>query len=656
MQISASNVLKALTSVSSLNHVKVFRRHLAIDSKGLFAMSGQPHSSADSHAAVVDVRAGGGVPAAEREVKDIQRFSPVVVDYLKKIHSTIGDPSSAPLREEIAQFQKRQQCFASDRLHAAKAKSELLIDFSEFLAFFSSNECNVLAPPKPLDLSLPISNYFISSSHNTYLTGNQLYGQASADAYKNVLIRGCRCVEIDVWDGLPPSDNDKKEEDAIKGEEGKSGLRGRVKGELSKVTSKTKSPSKSPLERQGSSYDMPGDEDMPKPWRSQSNRAEPRVLHGHTRTKEVPFRTVCKAIRKYAFASSDLPVIVSLELHTNHDQQEVMVEIMEEYWKNILVHLPKDREDLPEELALPSLAEVRNKILIKVKYSPKSPPSKTESTSDTLSKQAQNLKLHSDAEDPLTPIASNSSSASTSEDEKDATKPEKQPQRKILSSLSRLGIYTRSCHFKSFTQPEAQLPTHVFALSETKLMSIHESQPSALFTHNKSFLMRAYPKGTRLSSSNLDPGVFWRQGVQMVALNWQRWDEGTMLNEAMFAGTGGWVAKPAGYRSRDGATTHQREAGGRGVLDLRIEVLAAQDVPLLEGKREVRPSVKCELHVEKEEERRDEPIPGGGRSKDAEIKQRTKVAKVRDGGADFGGEVISFEEVNGVVPELSFLR
>ena len=52
---------------------------------------------------------------------------------------------------------------------------------------------------------------------------------------------------------------------------------------------------------------------MPKPWVSASTatRAEPRVLHGHTLTKEVPFRDVCAAIRdaafvaRYAHASSD---------------------------------------------------------------------------------------------------------------------------------------------------------------------------------------------------------------------------------------------------------------------------------------------------------------------------------------------------------------
>ena len=33
----------------------------------------------------------------------------------------------------------------------------------------------------------------------------------------------------------------------------------------------------------------------------------------------------------------------------------------------------------------------------------------------------------------------------------------------------------------------------------------------------------------------------------MVALNWQSWDKGMMLNEGMFAGEQGWVLKPDGF-------------------------------------------------------------------------------------------------------------
>ncbi|KZO97253.1 PLC-like phosphodiesterase [Calocera viscosa TUFC12733] len=57
----------------------------------------------------------------------------------------------------------------------------------------------VLTVPEEDD-SHPIADYFISTSHNTYLLHNQLYGQSSADSYTHVLSRHARCIEIDAWD------------------------------------------------------------------------------------------------------------------------------------------------------------------------------------------------------------------------------------------------------------------------------------------------------------------------------------------------------------------------------------------------------------------------------------------------------------------------
>jgi phosphatidylinositol phospholipase C delta len=59
---------------------------------------------------------------------------------------------------------------------------------------------HVDVPSSIRDRSHPLPEYFISSSHNTYLTAHQLYGSSTATAYETALLNGARCVEIDAWD------------------------------------------------------------------------------------------------------------------------------------------------------------------------------------------------------------------------------------------------------------------------------------------------------------------------------------------------------------------------------------------------------------------------------------------------------------------------
>ena len=50
-------------------------------------------------------------------------------------------------------------------------------------------------------MRFPLHCYFVASSHNTYLERDQLRGPSSASAYLSAVQRGCRCVELDCWDG-----------------------------------------------------------------------------------------------------------------------------------------------------------------------------------------------------------------------------------------------------------------------------------------------------------------------------------------------------------------------------------------------------------------------------------------------------------------------
>lgn len=416
--------------------------------------------------------------------------------------------------------------------------------FSSYVSS-ASNGIYASSPPKSR-FDRPLNEYFISSSHNTYLLGRQVAGASSTEAYITALTQGCRCVEIDCWDGAD---------------------------------------------------------------------GRPIVSHGRTMTTSVLFADCISVINRYAFVTCDFPVILSLEVHCNPEQQLAMVKIMKDIFKDHLILEPL----MGSSSVLPSPEKLKGRILVKVKTcdeteggmrqepTPSYTPSgrKRSSSSPFMRPSAADLSMAAslplsspptiglDGPGPMLTHDRRShtttSMSSATEDSDGALMPiqkenKRRQKSKITKPLSDLGVYTKGYKWQSFASTESQRYNHVYSFAERSFEGIcRDPENKALFEkHNRKYLTRVYPSGFRLRSSNFDPLNFWRRGVQMAALNWQTYDIGMQMNQAMFAaGTDrtGYILKPESLRMPDPLDTAKKLKTERKLVQFSVDVISAQQLP-----------------------------------------------------------------------------
>ncbi|KAI0021397.1 PLC-like phosphodiesterase [Xylariomycetidae sp. FL0641] len=596
---------------------------------------------------------GDGIDGA----KDIY-LSAAIQNHLRELYKKLCRNQSTLSRQAFKNFLETEQGEEAHKI--AQELTEERYRYERFLEIWWMKF--TLEAEKPAaqekDLTQPISNYFINSSHNTYLVGNQLTSRSTAESYRRVLRKGCRCIEIDVWDGesttssLAPTRTESRTPSLQHGrhlsasslhtaaQNAAASIKDSVLSGIEKVSSHSPQPSNSLLTPASAADKSDAESRLERSRSSSLRRDEPVVKHafkgieafkGFALMQPVGFRDVCRAIKEVAFESTHLPIIISLEVNAAPEWQEKMVRIMKQEWAGYLVDAPN--ENCPTS-RMPRLEELLDKILIKVKKAKASPTLEDRPTMSTLA------PMSTRDDDP----------ASGSEDDRPVSSTSKKPKIAICESLSNLAIYTHSEHFQTFDAPVAKIPSHIFSINHSRIMDLARTKRDELLAHNRHFFMRAYPDVVRrVDSSNDDPSPLWRQGVQMVAMNWQSWDEGMMLNQAMFSGEEGWVLKPPRYRSDESSDLTSQEAPNS-MFDLIIRVVAGQDIPLpkdikSKNAKAFQPFVKCELHVE-------EPEVGSGASSN-DYKAETRVDKSDH--PEFNHD-ISFTGMRRVEEELSFVR
>lgn len=90
------------------------------------------------------------------------------------------------------------ETYVTQKLSVLFQSPELVMSLDGFSSFLLSSDNSSFIDQQGKiwhDMTRPLSDYFISSSHNTYLTGNQLVGSSTIEGYIRALLHSCRSVE-----------------------------------------------------------------------------------------------------------------------------------------------------------------------------------------------------------------------------------------------------------------------------------------------------------------------------------------------------------------------------------------------------------------------------------------------------------------------------
>uniref|UniRef100_A0A3P9JY46 1-phosphatidylinositol 4,5-bisphosphate phosphodiesterase n=1 Tax=Oryzias latipes TaxID=8090 RepID=A0A3P9JY46_ORYLA len=392
--------------------------------------------------------------------------------------------------------------------------------FSRYL----NGEENSIIPPEKLDqsedMTFPLSHYFINSSHNTYLTAGQLAGNSSVEMYKQVLLSGCRCIELDCWKGRTT-----EEEPVI----------------THGFTMTTEISFKEVIEAIAEC--------------AFKTSPFPIILsfenHVDSPKQQAKMAEYCRSI----FGDA------------------LLMEPLEKYQLEAGVPLPSPMELMGKILIKNKKKHHKANGSTKKKLSEQVSNTYSDSSSvcEPSSPSAGEVEAESDEEDDDDDDCKKGSmDEGTAGSEAFATE-----------EMSNLVLYIQPVKFHSFeTSKKINRSYQMSSFVETKALEQLTKCPVEFVEYNKLQLSRIYPKGTRVDSSNYNPQLFWNAGCQLVALNFQTVDLSMQLNLGMFEYNGkcGYRLKPEFMRRPDKHFDPFTESTVDGIVanTLSVKILSGQ--------------------------------------------------------------------------------
>ncbi|NXC13174.1 PLCH1 phosphodiesterase, partial [Corythaeola cristata] len=464
----------------------------------------------------------------------------------KKDHLTV---------EELAQFLKVEQKmnnvtpeYCLDVIQkfevSEENKKQNVLGIEGFTNFMRSPACDIFNPlhcEVHQDMDQPLCNYFIASSHNTYLTGDQLLSQSRVEMYARVLQDGCRCIEVDCWDGPdgePVVHHGYTLTSKILFRDVAETINkyAFIKNEFPVILSienhcsiqQQKKIAQYLKEILGDKLDLSSGKKLPY---SLGADAEEGEVSDEDSADEI--EDDCKLKPCYSNGA------------TEHQVESFIRTKLESLIKESQI---RDKED-PDSFTVRALLKATHEGLnvnLKQNLDTKEGGKKSHSRSlmGNFSKHKKAVKAaskyHSASDDEES--QQNSSGKETGQLHSRLTRRRKTV--KLCRALSDLVVYTNSVAAQDIVDDGST--GNVLSFSETRAHQAVQQKAEQFMLYNQKQLIRVYPSAYRIDSSNFNPLPYWNVGCQLVALNYQSEGRVMQLNDAKFRVNGncGYVLKP----------------------------------------------------------------------------------------------------------------